>query len=271
MKYTYLTLALCAAPFLAPSMHLPLLHEAGSAITHSLIEQIIDQCISNAQTPADAYACLAALLENDKLTASLQEKEICLALINLLQKKFPGDLPHFFSLPNNVGALVQKEYFKNIFPYDEARDKAAIMNLLRKGKDQLIGSMHYATFSDYVDHYTKAPSQAAVIYTHDNTFAGYICYGFEENECAIYQLAIEKNLQRRGYGKKLLQFVELEAKNNGTHNLVLNVFKSNKGAQSFYIANGFRSESYRDYIFSLSNFTLFQPYEFLIMIKDIKK
>jgi ribosomal-protein-alanine N-acetyltransferase len=61
----------------------------------------------------------------------------------------------------------------------------------------------------------------------------------------ILNISINKNYQRKGYGKKLLHFLIKELKDRMIRQLMLEVRLSNQAAISFYLKHGFEKISLR--------------------------
>ncbi len=74
---------------------------------------------------------------------------------------------------------------------------------------------------------------------------GFVWYGQREisgyQVVYIYDLEVYNEYRRKGYGDKIMNFLEDYAKNNGIEKIVLNVFLHNKGAVALYDKHGYRS------------------------------
>jgi len=63
---------------------------------------------------------------------------------------------------------------------------------------------------------------------------------FEDNFIGLHLLAIDPNLQNKGYGKKVIDFCEDYAKNNNYKSIHLDVFSKNKSALKLYQNRGYQ-------------------------------
>lgn len=74
---------------------------------------------------------------------------------------------------------------------------------------------------------------------------GFVWYGQREisgyQVVYIYDLEVYNEYRRKGYGDKIMNFLENYAKNKGIEKIVLNVFLHNKGAVALYDKHGYRS------------------------------
>lgn len=79
------------------------------------------------------------------------------------------------------------------------------------------------------------------VFFEDHKFIGYVSVGPEKNDehsYLIHDIHLVKEFQRKGYGKKILEFVEKKAQENNKVQLVAFVFKNNP-AVDFYLHEGF--------------------------------
>lgn len=82
-------------------------------------------------------------------------------------------------------------------------------------------------------------SQGAPKQVRDNNMCGYILCRIVKNEAEILTLVIAQPFQRKGIGSLLLQYLYEHLKAKGVSKLFLEVAEDDKGAQSFYVTNGF--------------------------------
>lgn len=87
----------------------------------------------------------------------------------------------------------------------------------------------------------------------DGIIRGIILHGnsrdIEDNDLyEIYAIYIEPQFKKRGYGKKLLKYVESEALKKGKKTLIIWTLEENKTAQRFYENNDYRLDGNQKYI-----------------------
>ncbi|MFP4111764.1 MAG: GNAT family N-acetyltransferase [Candidatus Woesearchaeota archaeon] len=80
-------------------------------------------------------------------------------------------------------------------------------------------------------------------YKHNDELVGYITMipffpGYKH--CEVYWLAVKKKYQKQGIGKKLMEFVERHAKDNGFRKVCLYTGKDMDGARKFYEKIGYK-------------------------------
>ena len=70
----------------------------------------------------------------------------------------------------------------------------------------------------------------------------------------ILEVQVFENCRGKGYGRKLMKFIESEVKNMGVDKLGLNVFKDNESAVSLYKSEGYIiKENYNVNLFMIKN------------------
>jgi len=74
----------------------------------------------------------------------------------------------------------------------------------------------------------------------DNTIIGYLGLWHKERSFHVTNLAVSEKFRRRGYGEKLLKFIEKEAAIFGIKKISLEVRRSNSIAQDIYKKNGYK-------------------------------
>ncbi len=76
---------------------------------------------------------------------------------------------------------------------------------------------------------------------------GYLWLGIKENSnrkiMSINDIFVNENFRGRGYGKMLMNFVDLEAKKTGAVRIRLHVFANNRTARNLYETSGFETSS----------------------------
>jgi len=97
-----------------------------------------------------------------------------------------------------------------------ARDKPAVMQMLRNLPEFNPAEVVVAeeVLDDYLHKSTRSGYHVFVAET-DSSIVGYICYGptpLTEGTWDIYWLAVAPNQQRKGIGKSLLTFAEINIK-----------------------------------------------------------
>lgn len=110
----------------------------------------------------------------------------------------------------------------------------------------------------------KIHSKTAYILSKDNTPIGLLRYNlFWDNIPFCTMLYIDEKYQKKGYGRKLLQYWETEMKNKG-YNMVLTSIQVDEYAQNFY-----RKMGYRDCGSLILNNTIYEQPAELFLLKNI--
>lgn len=73
------------------------------------------------------------------------------------------------------------------------------------------------------------------------------------DEAHITNVAVKKDFQRQGYGKKMLKYLEKKAYKKGAEAITLEVRASNKAAQALYEKNGYQSWGIRPKYYTDNN------------------
>ncbi len=63
----------------------------------------------------------------------------------------------------------------------------------------------------------------------------------------IYDIYVEESLRGKGYGRRLIELAEEEARRAGVTRMELNVARDNEGARSLYESVGYREMSRQMY------------------------
>jgi len=70
---------------------------------------------------------------------------------------------------------------------------------------------------------------------------GYVYFGKDKNNLEIWNIQIKRNIQRKGIGKKLINFIIEHAKKTKLKKIILEVHGKNKKAIKFYEKMGFKN------------------------------
>lgn len=73
------------------------------------------------------------------------------------------------------------------------------------------------------------------------------------DEAHITNIAVKKDLQKQGYGKKMLNYLEEKAYEKGADAITLEVRASNNAAQALYEKNGYQSWGVRPKYYTDNN------------------
>ncbi|MFP4456687.1 MAG: ribosomal protein S18-alanine N-acetyltransferase [Clostridia bacterium] len=73
------------------------------------------------------------------------------------------------------------------------------------------------------------------------------------DEAHITNIAVKKDLQKQGYGKKMLDYLEKKAYEKGANAITLEVRASNTAAQALYEKNGYTSWGIRPKYYTDNN------------------
>ena len=109
------------------------------------------------------------------------------------------------------------------------------------GSDQVSFMLKkYQSAEAMYDQFSKGYTYALVLY--EGQRAGYFAYVSEsEEEVFISKLYIHIDFRRRGIGKKILDFISKQAKEQGFQWVKLSVNKDNVDSIQFYLSNGFQT------------------------------
>ena len=81
-----------------------------------------------------------------------------------------------------------------------------------------------------------------IVVEDDNKVVGYIEFQIKDKKTKslwIDELFVDSNYRFKGYGRKLMEYAYLFAKNNGCSRVELNCWKFNDGANDFYNKLGY--------------------------------
>lgn len=114
-----------------------------------------------------------------------------------------------------------------------------INELLKSGASDKsnVKEMAKATIERSLSNGYKTKGQYLLNIYKDNKVIGYIWYGDrvgKEREAFIYDLVICEDYRNKGYGKKTIQLVEKQAKENKYDTISLHVFGDNEVAIKLY-------------------------------------
>jgi ribosomal protein S18 acetylase RimI-like enzyme len=103
------------------------------------------------------------------------------------------------------------------------------------------------TFSSLLPSRTNTEDKRIYIMQNElNTDIGLLWYCFGEITTGriafICDLTVYEEFRRRGYGRAILRYAEKETKCYGVNQIGLNVYKSNSGATSLYLSEGYRMQ-----------------------------
>lgn len=79
----------------------------------------------------------------------------------------------------------------------------------------------------------------------DNEVAGYCLYSIVASECEILNVVVSKKHRRKSFAKKMLQYVEIKAKEKDVKNIFLEVREKNSPAINLYLSQGFQYNGQR--------------------------
>jgi ribosomal protein S18 acetylase RimI-like enzyme len=86
-----------------------------------------------------------------------------------------------------------------------------------------------------------------------------------ENILVVHSLAINTKYQKQGYGKYLLKFCEIFAKENGYKLIRLDTYSGNEGANKLYRNEGYEKAGEIEYSFKPEGHRLYYCYDKLIV------
>ena len=82
------------------------------------------------------------------------------------------------------------------------------------------------------------------VYREDDKIIGYLDIAYSLDFLELYNIAVKKELQGKGYGQKMLDFLFEEAKRVNAKKIFLEVRSGNK-AYDLYLKNGFKESRIR--------------------------
>jgi len=98
----------------------------------------------------------------------------------------------------------------------------------------------YQSAKAMFDQFSKGYKYALVIFGGQK--AGYFAYDVkDEKEVFISKLYIHQDFRRRGFGKRVLDFIAKETQALGCTAMILSVNKNNSDSIRFYISYGFQT------------------------------
>lgn len=148
-------------------------------------------------------------------------------------------------------SLINIRASMEIKKYDALRDRQAIVNIL----DQHAAWLRYeATGSKNgtTESYLENPTYKTDILQVDDQTVGFVNYRIYDFSCFtfkfkkigyIHLIGIDKKYQKRGLGKKLLQYAMQELKSHNASKIMLTTKKNNKTACALYEKEGFVAHS----------------------------
>ncbi len=111
-----------------------------------------------------------------------------------------------------------------------------------------IDFMYEMIYSEEALRLQMQQGQTFLLFLEDGNPVGFAAYSVKDSDAGIYKLNmiyLLKSVQGKGFGKKLLEAVEEEVKQNGARILDLNVNRHNK-AKEFYERCGYHEHLQED-------------------------
>jgi len=106
--------------------------------------------------------------------------------------------------------------------------------------------------------------QSGYLILEETEIIAYLCYHQFLDEMEIFNLAIAKKAQKKGYGLLLLNYLNQVALAEQAERIILEVRISNQAAQQLYLKNGF------EVIFRRSNYYSKPLEDALVMTKKVR-
>ena len=75
-----------------------------------------------------------------------------------------------------------------------------------------------------------------------STVIGTVMAGYDGHRGWIYSIAVSPDYQKQGIGSALLAFAERKLSDLGCMKINLQIMEGNEAVESFYVANGYRTE-----------------------------
>lgn len=126
-------------------------------------------------------------------------------------------------------------------------DKPAVMALIRE--TEMFNPAEIDVAEELIDRYLSVPGQkdyqVIVAETPEKHVAGYLCYGptdLTEGTFDLYWMAVSPDLQGKGYGKALMEWLEWEVKREKGRMIIIETSSvaKYKPTRRFYLAMGCR-------------------------------
>lgn len=91
----------------------------------------------------------------------------------------------------------------------------------------------------------ESPLDRLWVLVEDECIAGYCNFRVVAGEGELMRIAVDPEVRGRGYGRKLMEHLEADARNSQVGDITLEVRASNEAAIALYKSRGFRTEAVR--------------------------
>ena len=117
-------------------------------------------------------------------------------------------------------------------------DVPEVMKIERASFNEPWAEVHF-----YFELYAKTSHNWVAV--EKNDILGYLCFWKLQDELHINNIAVHKDMRRKGFAQKMLDELSKFAKKNNARILTLEVNENNSAAIAFYNNNGFKQVGVR--------------------------